>query len=50
MLFQQIINAFNIKFEEALMKFKAKQITIEEAMSMSGISSRSTFYRRKNEI
>jgi hypothetical protein len=37
------------KFEEALEKFRTKQITIEEAMSMSGISSRSTFYRRKKD-
>ena len=37
------------KFEEALKKFKAKQINIEEAMSMSGVSSRSTFYRRIGE-
>jgi hypothetical protein len=34
------------KFEEALAKFRARQITIEEAMQMSGIASRSTFYRR----
>lgn len=34
------------KFEEALAKFRSKQITIEEAMQLSGISSRSTFYRR----
>jgi hypothetical protein len=40
----------NIKFEEALKKFRTKQITIDEAMSMSGISSRSTFYRRIKDI
>ncbi|MBK5247169.1 MAG: recombinase family protein, partial [Peptostreptococcaceae bacterium] len=39
-----------IKFEEALKKFKTKQITIEEAMSLSGIYSRSTFYRRIKDI
>jgi hypothetical protein len=38
------------KFEKALKKFKTKQITIEEAMSLSGISSRSTFYRRINNF
>ena len=40
----------NIKFLEALNKFRTKQITIDEAMSLSGISSRSTFYRRIKEI
>jgi len=40
----------NIKFEEALKKFRTKQITIEEAMLLSGISSRSTFYRRIKDI
>ena len=40
----------NIKFEEALKKFRTKQITIEEAMTLSGISSRSTFYRRIKDI
>lgn len=40
----------NTKFLEALKKFKTKQITIDEAMSISGVSSRSTFYRRMKEI
>ena len=40
----------NMKFEEALKKFRTKQITIDEALSMSGISSRSTFYRRIKDI
>jgi hypothetical protein len=40
----------NVKLKEALEKFKTKQITIEEAMSFSGISSRSTFYRRIKDI
>jgi len=44
------IEVDNIKLEEALKKFKAKQITIDEAMSLSGISSRSTFYRRIKDI
>jgi len=35
--------------KEALGKFRKKQITEEEAMDLSGISSRSTFYRRIRE-
>ncbi|MHB1485551.1 MAG: recombinase family protein [Saccharofermentanales bacterium] len=37
-------------FEDALKRFKTKQITIKEAMSLSGISSRSTFYRRIKDV
>jgi hypothetical protein len=40
----------NTKLEEAIKKFRTKQISIDEAMSMSGISSRSTFYRRIKDI
>lgn len=39
----------NAKLKVALAKFKAKEISIEEAMLLSGIPSRSTFYRRVKE-
>ncbi len=38
------------KFAEAFKQFRAKQISLVEAMAMSGIASRSTFYRRVKEI
>jgi len=38
------------KLETAYKKLKSKEISIEEALLISGVSSRATFYRRVNDL